>query len=321
MARARSLEEVLAALGRVRKSPQTPESQETLRAALRSLSSLAAAKAARIVGEAGIRGLEGELQEAFARFRERPEKDPGCQAKTAVVEALARLEHDDPAVFLQGIRHVQMEPVWGGRVDTAVPLRGACGLALAAMGYREALIELADLLADPEAPARAAAARAIGHRGGEDGVPLLRLRAAMGESDPEVLAECFSALLKLAPRTSLPLLARVLQGADAAVAETAALALGASRRPEAFELLRDCLEGAARRGWRPSLLLALASLRQEESFELLLGLVRDGSASDAAAAVAALAPHSTDEALRARIVEAAAGRDEPRVRQALASLY
>jgi HEAT repeat protein len=321
VARARSLEDVLAALGRVRESPQAPESLEALRAALRGPSSHAAAKAARIVGEADVRGLEAELREAFERFLERPEKDPGCQAKTAAAEALMRLEHDDPAVFLQGIRHVQMEPVYGGRVDTAVPLRGSCGLALAAMGYHDALIELADLLADPEPPARAAAARAVAHRGGEDGVPLLRLRAAMGEKDPDVLGECFSSLLKLAPRTSLPFVARVLQGPDAAAAEAAALALGASRRPEAFALLRDCLEGAGRRGWRPSLLLALASLRREESFALLLGMVRDGSAADAAAAVAALAPQSGDEALRARIVEAAAGRDEPRVRQALASLY
>ena len=41
--------------------------------------------------------------------------DPQCWAKNAIVKALKDLNHDDPAVFLRGIEHVQMEPVWGGR--------------------------------------------------------------------------------------------------------------------------------------------------------------------------------------------------------------
>jgi HEAT repeat protein len=318
--RGRPLEDVLAALRRVRESPQAPESVEALRAALRGPSSHAAARAARLVAELGVRGLEAELQAAFARFIERPEKDPGCTAKAAVVDALTRLEHDDPAVFLQGIRHVQMEPVFGGRVDTAVALRGACGLGLAAMGYHDALLELADLLADPQAGARVAAARAIGHRGGEDGVPLLRLRAGMGEVDPEVLAECFSSLLSLDPRSSLPFVSRFLEGGEGLAAEAAALALGASRRPEAFPLLRDGVPKARDLTLRQTLFLALATLRREEAFELLLSIVRDGAAEDAAAAVSALAVQRGDERLRERVVEAAADRTEPRLRQALARL-
>jgi hypothetical protein len=317
MARGRRLEDVLAALGRVREAPRSPESLATVRAALAGPSGHAAGKAARLAGELGLRGLEPEMERAFGRFLEQPDKDPGCPAKTAITEALTRLEHGDPAVYLRGIRHVQMEPVFGGKVDTAVALRAACAYGLVAMGYRDALLELADLLADPEAGARVAAARAVGHRGGEDGVPLLRLRARTGESDAEVLGECFGALLRLAPRSSLPFVAALLDGPDAR-AEAAALALGASRLPEAFAVLRDAFAAARGHGRRDTLLLALATLRREEALEFLLELVRDAPAADAASAVAALALNGGDEALRARVAAAASGRSEPRVVQAMA---
>ena len=49
--------------------------------------------------------------------------------KVAIVEALNALGYEHTPTFLQGIRHVQMEPVYGGRVDTAAVLRGPvwCG--------------------------------------------------------------------------------------------------------------------------------------------------------------------------------------------------
>ena len=44
-------------------------------------------------------------------------------AKTAIVQCLSRLELGSPEVFLRGLHHVQMEPAYGGPVDTAVELR------------------------------------------------------------------------------------------------------------------------------------------------------------------------------------------------------
>ena len=67
------------------------------------------------------------------------------------MEALARLGYDDPSVFLRGLRHIQFEPVYGGRVDTAVDLRGASAFGLVESGGR--------LLADPGQQADAAEAR------------------------------------------------------------------------------------------------------------------------------------------------------------------
>ena len=31
---------------------------------------------------------------------------------------------------MRGLRHIQMEPVWGGQADSAATLRGTCALAL-----------------------------------------------------------------------------------------------------------------------------------------------------------------------------------------------
>ena len=48
-------------------------------------------------------------------------------------------------------------------MDTAAELRGVCALGLVRMGYRDVLVELADLLMDPEAQARMMAARSLAH--------------------------------------------------------------------------------------------------------------------------------------------------------------
>ena len=93
--------------------------------------------------------------------------DPGCAAKTAIVEALRRLEQDERALYRRAAAHVQMEPVFGGRVDTAVDLRGAAAMALAESAGGDVLVDLAHLLADPEAPVRVSAARAVAVHGRE----------------------------------------------------------------------------------------------------------------------------------------------------------
>jgi len=319
--RAPKLEDVLAALRAARADPTSDSSLAEIRKGLGSKHNLAVAKAAAIVGEHELSGFTADLIAAFDRLMADPGSDKGCAAKAAIAEALYRLGHDDPAVFLRGIRHVQMEPVFGGRVDTAIDLRGACALGLVRMGYRHALVELADLLADREAPARISAARAIAYRGGEDGAPLLRLRALVGDPEPQVVAECLTALLRIAPRQSLAFVTSFLEAKDEALAEGAALALGGARLPEAFPLLREWAERAIGAGPRRAALLALATLRREEAFEYLLALVRDGSPPMAAEAITALGIYKEDDAIRRRAAEAAATRDEPHIKEALARAF
>ncbi len=314
MPRRDPLKEALARLSQVREDPSSASSLAELRRVLARESSHAVAKAARISGEAGLETLVPDLLAAFQRLLKGAVRaDPGCTAKTTVVEALLRLEHEDEEVFLRGIRHVQMEPVHGGQVDTAVDLRGACALGLARTSHPGALVELAELLADPEPPARVSAARAIGNHGRAEGVPLLRHKARAGDEEPRVLTECLLSLLHLDPSGSLPLVAHLLKAAPGSgrsaggPAECAAVALGESRLEGALPVLRDWLPEAVSRGLAPTALRALATLRRDEAFDHLLSLVREAEPPVAREAVAALAGQA-DESLRARVREAASGR-------------
>ena len=119
----------------------------------------------------------------------------------------------------------------GGR-DTAAELRGAAARGLVRMSHPQALSALAELLADPELPARIAAVRAVAYHGGDSGLPLLRLKVLSGDREPEVLSECFLAMLRISPEVSVEFVERFLDAEEAAIAESAALALGESRAAE-----------------------------------------------------------------------------------------
>jgi hypothetical protein len=319
MARGRRLEETLLALRGVRDRPHTQESREELRRVLSSEGSHAVARAAALVGELGLDALSGELADAFARFfAGLPKSDPGCSAKTAIVEALRRLEHEDPALYRRGAAHVQMEPVFGGRVDTAVDLRGAAALALAETAAGDVLVDLANLLADPEPPVRISAARAVAVHGRAAGVPLLHLRARAGDDEPRVLAECLLGALRLDAQGEMPWVASFLEK-DGPTAEAAAVALGESRLPEALPILRGWLPPARRRGLGRAALFAVAALRRDEALELLLAIAREDELPAARDALAALASIATGDALFERARAAVAGR--PELRGALAAAF
>ena len=97
---------------------------EPLRKALGNRNNFLVAKAADLAREFRLPQLTPDILSAFDRFFENPEKtDPQCWAKNALSRALAAFEHQDPEVFLRGMRHIQLEPVWGGRSDTAGTLR------------------------------------------------------------------------------------------------------------------------------------------------------------------------------------------------------
>ena len=89
---------------------------------------------------------------AFDRFFDNPVKtDPQCWAKNALSRTLFALEYQEAEVFLRGMRHIQMEPVWGGQSDTAGTLRSTCALALVqcrGLNDRDLLTHLLELLGD-----------------------------------------------------------------------------------------------------------------------------------------------------------------------------
>jgi len=306
----RALEDQLAALHALRTAPITADTLAQLRQALTNHNSHVVATVAEIAGEAELADLEPDLAAAFAALMRNPAKtDPGCRAKTAIANALRACECPAEAVFLQGVRHVQMEPVWGGQVDTAAPVRGACALGLVAMRSRHALLELAHLLADPEPDARIAAARALAYSTDPAGIPLLHFKILTGDTHAAALYECFLALLKLDVDTSLAFVAEYLKNADPAIAESAALALGESRQESAFAVLRDAWEDTFDAERRRTLLLALATLRSEPALDYLLDIVRHEARVYADAALQALRMYQRDETIWRRVEKALAERD------------
>ncbi|MHC5748767.1 MAG: hypothetical protein ACYTXT_44440, partial [Nostoc sp.] len=140
MPKSQKLEETLSILARIRRHPTSEEGIIILRQGLKSKYSIAVAQAAKIVGESTITELVSDLVEAFARMMVKPAQvDQNCLAKKEIAQALYHLEYSDENLFLQGIRHVQMEPVWGGVEDTAAHLRGICALGLVRMNYSDVM--------------------------------------------------------------------------------------------------------------------------------------------------------------------------------------
>ena len=304
----RKLEEKLSALKAMERAAAPPD-PETVREALRSKTGALVAAAARMVASREVRGLIEELPAAFLRLNERAtERDPGCRGKIAIVRALRELDTWEDEVFLRGISLVQEEPVWGGKEDTAAELRAECAMAFAHARRSDALDVLADLLADPQRAARAAAAQALGDTGRPDAAALLRYKVRIGDPEPEVISACLGSILALEPRSALPFFEGLLKGRDER-ATAAALALGESRLAAAAPLLVAWCEVAtadqrARVGY-----LSLALLRDDSANAYLLGCVKDGEPADAIAAVKALATFRDDPRLAARVLEAAKGQE------------
>ncbi len=312
------VEEKRSRLNDARVSPGSESSLAILRKGLSDRVSIVVAKAAEIAGELGYAVLNSEMTAAFQRFLAEPLKDKGCLAKNAILESLIRLEHQDPAVFLDAVRHVQMEPVWGGSEDTAAWLRGLAAIGLAGCDHPRALSHLVDVLADKEKPARIGAARALGALGRPEGALLLRLKLLLGDSESEVLAESFRALLALErPDEGTSFVARFLELGDEVTAEAAALALGESRKPQALTILKRSWEKARGRSLRRVHLVAMALLRTEEATDFLVSLLASENAETARGALSALGPFLYGDELRARVGKAVSERDDA----ALLELY
>jgi HEAT repeat protein len=326
----RSFEDQLAALDGLRQQP--PEARTgPLRKALAHRNNYVAAKAAEIVRDFSIAELTPDLLSAFNRFFTDPVKsDPQCWAKNALGRALSTLEHQDPEVFLRGMRHVQMEPVWGGRSDTAGTLRGTCALALAQCRSRsdgEVLNHLLELFADNEKSVRVEAARALDELGTPAAAHLLRLRAVLASDEPEVLGACYSGILHIEGKSAIAWLSRFLTPGDDLAAE-AALAIASDRSPEAFHALRrrflaDSPPESRKNdlkmndSWFLSVLLsAIALTRQPEAHDFLLDQVRAESLHAEAAIEVILRSGASPEAVR-QLEQAAAGN--PRLAQAVAA--
>lgn len=308
MAGKRNFDEQLAALDRLRQQPEQVR-EGGLRKALTRRNNFLVAKAADLVREFQMAQVIPELLVAFDRFFHNSVKtDPQCWAKNALSRSLAMLEHQDAGVFLRGMRHIQMEPIWGGRSDTAGTLRATCALALVqcrTLSESALLAHLLELMGDTDKGVRTEVVRAIEQVGSSSAVLLLRLRAVLGSDEPEVLGACYSGILRIEGLSAIPWVGRFLASGDECAAE-AALAIAGTHSPEGLVALRECLAKANDPWWHSVLLSAIALTRQEEAVDFLLDLIRSES-PDAEAAIEAVLRSVPSSEVVNRLKESVAG--------------
>lgn len=296
------LEDRLNAISALRREKTGPELLDKLRSALADKHNLIVARAARVAGDLSLSELEPELIAAFERLMADPARlDKGCSAAKNIAEALLALEVSAVGVFRRGLRHVQMEPAFGGPIDVAIELRGNCAIGLAGCAYAEVVVELVPLLVDKAEMVRATAARAIAAAARVESEAVLRLKALVGDEEPEVVSECLTGLMRLAPERSFDLLERFLRGSDTALKKAAFLALGEARHPKAVARLIELWPDEFDRDSRRVLLLALATSRREEACEFLVELVAESDLGSAVLALDALAVFPQDGKLRQKI--------------------
>jgi hypothetical protein len=299
--------------------PSKPASLDKYRAAAQSTTGFLVAAVAAVAGEHRLDALVPELVLAFDRLcDDGAKRDPACRGKLAIARALHDLDHWDDKVFVAGLSYEQKEG-WGAE-DTAVELRGVCGLAHAHFGRADALDVLADLLHDPQRTVRIAAAQGLGDAGRPDATALLRFKVMLGDAEGEVLAACLESMMSLARASACELARKLLRGHDER-AEVAALALGGAREADAFEALVSwCIGAPTEQRYRVGY-LALALLRSDRANAHLLDAIRHHGKHDALAAARALATFRDDPGLADQAREAAQQHKDRATRDELVSLF
>src|SRR5437867_260007 len=197
----RKLEDRVEKLRLLRTAKPDAEILDTIRKSLQDRSNLVVSEAAKCAGALRLQSLIPELLAAFDRLFEDPVKtDSKCWGKTAIAKTLTELDYDQSPPFVRGLRHVQMEAVWGGQEDVAEQLRSTCVLALVQcrdLRRVEIMQLLVEALSDGGDPIRVEAVRALAQLGGDDSALLLRLKARHGDRRPLIAGHVFDALIEL----------------------------------------------------------------------------------------------------------------------------
>jgi hypothetical protein len=304
----KNLREALSALARNPAQLDREEPRDLLRQCLGSGDVSLVVQAARFVAEHAAPRLNAELRAGYRRLSERgATSDPGCAAKEALLDALAALDDEDLDLFADAANHKQLERTKGRARETASGVRARGVIGLARLGHPDFYPIMGARLGEQDAIVRLNAARAIGHRGHRDGAGLLLLRLGAGESEPEVMAECFASLFAIAPDLARVHARALLEDARDEEQSPLFAALGAAPSDEAVELLAAELEESSLGERRRMLIEALGLSRRPRARALLLELVAGDRTSDAEAALVALSVHRYDRALVERLAEQTAG--------------
>ena len=297
MSKSDPIEGALNAIGELRGSSSERLTQE-LPKYLKHRSNLVVAKAAKLAGELRVSQIVPDLVNAFDRLMKDPAKlDERGAALTEIVAALYELDYLEPNLYRQSLRHVQREGSYGPPVDTAAKLRGISAQGLLRTRHPRRLEEVLPLLVDLEPAARLGAVRGLATNGGDAGLLLLRLKVLTGDADPDVLGECFSALLSAVPEQSLPFVVPFIDSDSESTAEAAIWALGETRLQAALDVLREKWERTLDRDMRKVLVSAIAASRLPQSLDFLYAQLRQANLQTATDVLETLAPYAASEAI------------------------
>jgi HEAT repeat protein len=298
----------LALLRQLRSAPSAPQTLPALTELLgtKNLHGIVLKTAAELAQKIDAKSLAPELVAHITTLIQpgQTKRDPGCFGKTAALHALIDWDASAAIVsnlYLAAARYSQHEPVMKGTVDTAAEFRGLAALGLALARPDNALLVLIDLLADPEKQTRQHAAIALGAWPGAEALPALRLKAHLGDEDPDTLAEVLAALLRQDPAGHLPFVANFLHDKNPQIAEAAALALGQSKLPAALAPLIAAYPAFRLSPTATTLLMAISLLRTDAALDWLLAQLSSARTKEAAQILDALALHKADPKLLARL--------------------
>ena len=299
--------------------------QEQLRKALKDRNNHVVARAASVCRELQLVELIPDLRQAFDRFfADAVRSDPQCLAKSELASTLRDLGHHDAAAYVRGITHVQLEPTWGGRADSAAALRGTCALALSECPIDdfEILTYLVDALADADRGVRVDAVRAIEQLNRPEGALVLRLKLLLGDAESIVMGQCFQSMLSLAPETGVSFIGHFLKSDNPDVQLEAASALAESRDARAIGLLREFWnEPQVRADIRQALLVSLGASPRPESIDFLLEVVRREAFGMAITAVTAISNSRFHLEARQRLEGVLAERDSYELHSLFSQLF
>ena len=290
-----------------------------LRRALNDKVNVIAAKAALLTAEFELKTLVPELCVTFERLLKDPLKtDPQCWGKDAVAKALKDMGHDDSSIFLKGVHHVQLEPVWGGQEDTAANVRSTCALALLQctdLTREDKLWHVMPLLTERSPSLRKDAAAALESLEGREAALLLRIKARMGDEDATVTGQVLESLLRVERDAAVPFVIEFLRSPKPELREEAALALGASRLATSVAALKNAFGERHRLLDSETLCRALSISRNEDAIDFLLEVLRTGRPNDAQAALDALTLYRDSTEVRSKIEQAVANRTEGEIQR------
>lgn len=301
-----TIDERLRFLREIRTDGDLAKIRETAIKNLADKTNLIIAEAAKLVGEFELTGLEPVLLAAWNRLIDHSDPvkaDKGCTAKTAIIEALGSLKHDDSEFYLAAIQYKQMEPGWPQSEDTAENVRAGSAFAIARsqqLRIVDKLTPFVDYLQGSRAD-RINAVKAIADTRHESAIPLLRLKLLSGDDEAEVMGACMSGLLDLAPLRSIPLVAEFLTNPTESVVLEAAAALGVCGKPAAVEALINAWRRTANKDQQRSLLISIGLSRDPSAINFLISQLE--SRRDIETVLEALKPSCVYEETQRRVRE------------------